>query len=832
MLHDALVAGSRRNDSLDDVRTAALDRVRWLVDLLKRQRTEFRQFMGHEHRRSRAAGAATQAEIDGRLAACADEEGRAAVLCLMLAACSDDTSLWQYDAEIGPLISRVRGWTPDEIAVMLLRATEYDMGFWFANSLGLVLNAADQLDADGRRAVMPWLRHAHTELMDTTVEARLRASLAQRLRALLASVDEAHIPEGLIPADAPWASPLSDRAKTSPTPELAGFVRHLASLSGPRPTQRWRRTCLELADAASARDLVAEVLRALAEDDPLCSRGRGAHTDWLHGDHHYHYVVHQNDGDLARGVVWAGALTGGPAVVRHLGALALRAGGLEARVFEDLKLAGAAINALAETGDPASLEALWRLQSRIKHRALRKQLDTALVTAAGKQGITAEQLIERSVPDHGLAPDGSLERELGGHRVRVAIEVAATVRLTFTRPDGGTSRTAPAAVKDGFPDELQELKALAKEVRGTLSGERARVEALMSAGREWPYDEWCRHYRDHPVTGALVRGLIWEFQGADGTWRAVAPMAEPPGRPERVRLWHPIRASTDDIRAWRERLVAERLRQPFKQAFREIYLLTPAEEETGVYSNRFAAHIVHYRQLYALFKERGWQANFLGRHDGGYDGKARAEFGDGEWRACFHHEPAADDDGSGYALEHAATDQVRFERRDGRRWREVPLAEVPPLVFSEAMRDVDLFVGVTSIAADPDWTDRGGDRYAGYWRTATFGALTASAEVRRDVLERILPRLKIAGRCTLDGRFLIVRGELRTYKIHLGSANILMQPDDSYLCIVPARRSGDGKVFLPFEDDRLSLILSKAFLLAADTEITDESILAQIKRGA
>lgn len=89
----------------------------------------------------------------------------------------------------------MRGWTPDEIAVMLLRATEYDMGFWFANSLGLVLNAADQLDADGRRAVMPWLRHAHTELMDTSVEARLRASLAQRLRALLASVDEAYVPE-------------------------------------------------------------------------------------------------------------------------------------------------------------------------------------------------------------------------------------------------------------------------------------------------------------------------------------------------------------------------------------------------------------------------------------------------------------------------------------------------------------------------------------------------------------------------------------------------------------------------------------------------------------
>lgn len=38
-------------------------------------------------------------------------------------------------------------------------------------------------------------------------------------------------------------------------------------------------------------------------------------------------------------------------------------------------------------------------------------------------------------------------------------------------------------------------------------------------------------------------------------------------------------------------------------------------------------------------------------------------------------------------------------------------------------------------------------------------------------------------------------------------------------------------MFLPFEDGRLSLILSKAFLLAADTKITDMTILRQIKRG-
>ncbi len=82
----------------------------------------------------------------------------------------------------------------------------------------------------------------------------------------------------------------------------------------------------------------------------------------------------------------------------------------------------------------------------------------------------------------------------------------------------------------------------------------------------------------------------------------------------------------------------------------------------------------------------------------------------------------------------------------------------------------------------------------------------------------------------LTDRFLLVRGDLRTYKIHLGSANILMEPNDTYLCIVPATGGAAGSVFLPFEDDggTLSVILSKAFLLADDTAITDPTITHQL----
>ena len=163
----------------------------------------------------------------------------------------------------------------------------------------------------------------------------------------------------------------------------------------------------------------------------------------------------------------------------------------------------------------------------------------------------------------------------------------------------------------------------------------------------------------------------------------------------------------------------------------------------------------------------------------------------------------------------------------------VPLADVDPLLFSEIMRDVDLFAGVASVGNDPNWLDGGHTaQQRQYWGEVSFGELGASAQTRKALLERLIPKLKIAGVCSFEDKFLIVRGKRHSYKIHLGSGNILIMPQDKYLCIVPAQgqvdKAGD-KIFLPFEGDRiLSVIPSKAFLLAADDEITDTTILRQL----
>jgi hypothetical protein len=146
------------------------------------------------------------------------------------------------------------------------------------------------------------------------------------------------------------------------------------------------------------------------------------------------------------------------------------------------------------------------------------------------------------------------------------------------------------------------------------------------------------------------------------------------------------------------------------------------------------------------------------------------------------------------------------------------------------MRDADLLVGVTSIANDPTLADRDAE-FDGHWSRVAFGELTETGKTRRAVLADLLPGLPIGSRCRLEEHWLVLEGRLRTYRIHLGSGSVQMEPDSQYLCIVQDHQSADARVRLPFEGDAtLSLILSKAFMLADDDKIRDRSILSQITR--
>lgn len=572
-------------------------------------------------------------------------------------------------------------------------------------------------------------------------------------------------------------------------------------------------------------------------------------------------------GDVLRGLCWVAATADVPESARGLGTMAV-AGWRKVKGAGPLtrKAGSTALKVLGELPEHGPAQ-LGRVRPQLRQAAAQKDADAAIDVVALRLGLERSAFEELVVPTFDLDDRGERRQVVGDHEAIVAVPAGGKPTLTFAAVGGKVLKSVPSAVRQDHPEALAALRQTTKDVTTMLAAQRLRLERLLLDDRAWTGDAWRARYVGHGLVGVLARRLIWTVDPPAGESRdVIVPEGAPidvSGVPVEVpddatvRLWHPAHAPAETVRAWRVFLEERRIPQPFKQAHREVYLLTGAERTTGTYTNRFAGHVLRQHQLAALARGRGWRYALQGVYDAP-DEQAELRLPQHRLAARFWvQRPWDDGGGAEYSdagiFTHVVTDQVTFapldpdapEPRGDPYDREqqadlagedrLPLAEIPVRVLSEILRDVDLFVGVTSIGNDPEWQDRGDrrdrlDRLDTYWRDASFGELSATAETRKDVLGRLLPKLRLGEVARIDGRFLRVTGRRREYKIHLGSGNILMEPNDEYLCIVPASRTGRAAdVFLPFEGDTtLDLILSKAMLLAADDEITDGVILAQL----
>ena len=517
------------------------------------------------------------------------------------------------------------------------------------------------------------------------------------------------------------------------------------------------------------------------------------------------------------------------------------------------EMAGSADQAVRD----AALAQLARLRARVTFKTTLKEIDKALNRAAAAAGVSREELDEIGLPTFGFDAAGLRAEDFGGPRAELRIDGLKVV-TTWTNEKGKIVKSPPAAVRKDHAEMVKELKAAAKDAEGILLAQRDRFDALYLQQKTWPLAEFRDRVLGHPLAGAIARRLIWTagevamlFDEAGGA-ADVGGKAVNVDESAEVSLWHPVGREASEVLAWRRRLEALAITQPFKQAHREVYVLTDAERATGTYSNRFAGHVLKQHQFNALCAARGWQNRLRLMVDDTYGPPTREAPAFG-LRAEYWVEGAGEDCTDAGTYLYLATDQVRFYNATAGRNsahaggggytthgladraanHPLPLDQIPPLALSELLRDVDLFVGVASVGNDPAWQDGGPDgRFRTYWQDYSFGDLSATAQTRKTVLEKLVPRLKIAGRAEVRDKWLVVRGDVRTYKIHLGSGNILMEPNDEYLCIVPSGSSAASDLgFLPFEGDRtLSVILSKAFLLAEDAKIKDRTILSQIRR--
>ena len=700
----------------------------------------------------------------------------------------------------------------------------------------------DALDPEGLTA----LDHARTgtgfKRIRTRLEkagAKLGIELAATADGTVAAIDRLR---GDVDDAEPWAEAWLERLSTADDAHVAHWhvlARHCLDNNASRPSARWTKQAGPLLTAVgddAFRETMLDVLPRLAEP-------RREKADDVDPDDWNHWfepsAFDEGNVRLLKGFLWLCGRYVDADVCTLLRRVAVigykKVYGIGMR---NAKIANAAAVTLAGMPGDTGVKELSILRATTRYNPARVNIDRVFDKLAAERGLTPDELAEVSTPDYGLSDIGTWEGVIGEFTARLTLAGVGKSVLAWQR-DGKVQKSVPAAVKAEHADALKTLKRRVKEIDTATRAHARRIEQGYLTGRRHTRDEWLERLIDHRLIGHLGRKLVWQVEdgqrrfavmhdgdrlvGADGETATVTKAAT-------VSLWHPSLATLEEVVHWRRRIVERGITQPFKQAHREVYLLTDAERATADHSLRFANHILYHSQFHALATQRDWHQLRGGAWEGGRENEATRALPAHGLGVVFDAEGAEayGDSGSGI-FQCVGTGAVRFYRDHA----PVALASIDPLVFSEVMRDVDLFVGVSGVANDPEWQareERGHGGLAGYWRDNAFGELGEQAKTRHAVLESLIPQLTIGERLRLEERFLIVEGTRRTYRIHLGSSNILMTPNDQYLCIVAARPK--TSIMLPFEGDRtLSLILSKAFLLATDTKITDPTILSQIGTG-
>ena len=360
----------------------------------------------------------------------------------------------------------------------------------------------------------------------------------------------------------------------------------------------------------------------------------------------------------------------------------------------------------------------------------------------------------------------------------------------------------PEVKKDEAVAELFERKTDLKRSAGRMKGS---LEQAMCRGDVFSGEEMV-DLMGNAVLKPMLERLVFIGEGIAGYpvaggkgLRNHDGKVEPIKSSEKLRLAHPVDLLAS--KAWtnwqRDFFTSERT-QPFKQVFRELYVLTAQEKSDATFSQRYAGHQVNPRQAMALLGGRGWiAAPEEGVFRTFHDEKLVAWL---EFMETFHT-PAE--------VEGLTVEKVRFAARGAMEY--LKLTDVPARIFSEVMRDVDLAVSVAHRGAVDPETSAG------------------TVELRESLLNETLRLLKLKN-VKIKSPHILIKGTMAEYSVHLGSGTTHMLPGGT-LFLVPVHSQHRGRIFLPFADDdpKTAEIISKVLLLARDNEIKDPNLLEQIR---
>ena len=648
----------------------------------------------------------------------------------------------------------------------------------------------------------------------------------------------------------PWSQIVFDEVKQYEELARVGWgslLEHCRSLEQTVPGAKWNKRARELMTALGEEGVVSTILRWLALG-PTPNQPRDA-------------ISPLEDSAYQKGMIWCLGMRGEREValaIAEFTLACLRKIPMIGAVSQKVGFAG--VQALGAMDCAESVAQMSRLRAKVKYTVALKLIEKSLAQAAERSGVSREELEDISVDGYGLDDQGARTFAVGDASARLQLVAGGGVLVSWWSAEGKLLKSPPTHVKKAFSKEVRALAPMAKEIEQAYAAQRFRLESSFLMPRLIPSRHWRQYYVEHPLLGFLGRRVIWVFSDGkgwerSGIWRdgrvcdgagnslGLAGIDDgddqaPAGHAIKVRLWHPLASAAAEVQLWRARIFSDAIRQPFRQAFREFYQVSEDERQTRMYSNRFAGIYLRQHQLASLCRTRGWEYRLMGT---GFDGHNVPTRNLPQWNMQVQvhvdlppdRDAALRDSGlgeqSGFGINlFVESDQVRFYRDR----REIAVDEVPALLYSEVMRDVDLFTSACAIGEDENWRDEG-DRTLGVsGERITMQELSATIALRTDILTRILPQTPIADRCRLDSSHLEVQGQLGRYRISLALGLAALVTDSGLRQLkIPQKLLAAVPLELdevPIElDYRTEMILRKAYVLAGDWRIEDPELIRQ-----
>ena len=399
--------------------------------------------------------------------------------------------------------------------------------------------------------------------------------------------------------------------------------------------------------------------------------------------------------------------------------------------------------------------------------------------------------------------------QIGGYQVRILVDRDGKAELRLSKEEGGrVLKSVPAAIKkeEGF--------LAVKEFAAKLKDQYARCAAMFERAMEeeevYSFGELLDLCRN-PVTAGILERLVFIREGAaqkeggnclTGTMEELKKAHPPLSREEGLLVAHPVTLCklgklTGYQRVFFEKQKQEGTKQPFKQVFREFYPKLE-EEKDAVDSRLFAGYQIQPKKTLAVLRGRRWVADYD-------EGLQKTFFRQGIAATIY----ALADWFSPADTESPTLEYVSFY--DRKTYKQKKLSQVPDVLYSEVMRDVDLAVSTAHVGGvDPETSH-------------------STIEMRRVIFAFNMELFGLTN-VTFEGTHAFIKGTLNNYNIQLGSG-VIHKESGGMVNILPVHSQQRGKIFLPFidEDPKTAEILSKILLLAEDHKIKDPYILQQIR---